>query len=586
MWELVRRWRLLLIVVGLCIIGSSVAELVPPLVVRHVIDQDLLIHRTTGLVAAAALYLAAVLADSAFSFGYSYLSAVVAQRAIAAVRVRIVEHLARVPTAYLDSTPLGEVISRATSDVDTIDELFTSGLATIIGQVVPVMAVMVAMVAVSPLLSAVSLLVSPPLVLATRWLQVRVRDAERATRVAVGRLNTQIAETLGGAETVRAFGRQHDFANRFRGVLRQTLLAQVRSVKYNSLFAPLTNLLYAVAVSALLWLAASGGLRSAGITLGTLTAFILLYQRFFTPIVAVGDQWQSVQAALAGAERVFELLDLDLEPALALGSSSAPLTANITVDNVTHGYCAGHPVLIAVSLRVEAGEHVALVGRTGAGKSTLVSLLGGLSQPWVGSIAAGGRDPRQWSGSERRRAVAIVPQTVQLFTATMRENLTLGDQSITDAELATAVSIAGLAELIASLPEGLDTVLAGSGGGVGVRLSAGERQLVALARALAADPAVVVLDEATAALDASGEAAIRQALGRTAREGGRAVLTVAHRLATAQDADRVIVLDGGRIVEDGSPAELSRGGGRFAALLELQAAGWDWADASVRASDA
>ncbi len=584
-WELVSRWRLLLTAAGLCVIGSSVAELVPPLVIRHVIDQNLLVHRDAGLVAAAAIYLGAVVVDSVLSFGYGYLTAVVAQRAIAAVRVRMFEHLGRVPIAYFDRTPLGDVISRATSDVDTVDDLFTSGLATMIGQVVPLIAVVAAMIAISPVLSGVALLVAPPLVFATRWLQVRVRDAERATRVAVGRLNAQSAETLGGGETVRAFGREQAFADRFRAALGETLRAQARSVTYNAYFAPLINLFYAVAVAALLWVGASGVLTSAGITLGTLTAFILLFQQFFVPIVAVGDQWQSVQAAVAGAERVFEVLDLETEPMHAATSASVPPVARISVENVTHGYELGRPVLHGVSLRVEAGEHVALVGRTGAGKSTLTSLVGGLSQPWSGRITVGGGDPRRLADSERRRAVAVVPQAIHLFTATLRENLTMGDPSITEAELASAISIAGLAPLIATLPEGPETVLAGSGGGVGLRLSAGERQLVALARALAGEPAVVVLDEATAALDAAGEAAIRDALRRTARGGGRAVLTVAHRLAAAQDADRVIVIEGGRVVEEGSPAELARSGGRFAALLELEAAGWDWADGAVGGSD-
>lgn len=584
-WTLVHRWRLVLLVAAVCVVGSSVAGLVPALVVRYVIDQNLLAHRTAGLVAAAAVYLGAVFADAAFTFGYGYLSAVVAQRAIAAVRARMFEHLAAVHIGYFESTPLGDTISRATSDVDTVDELFTSGLATVIGQIAPIGAVIVAMLVVSPLLSALSMVVAPPLLLSSRWLQVRVRDAERAARRAVGRINAQIAETLGGGETVRAFGREREFANRFRDALGGHLRAEAVSVKYNALFAPLTNLFYALAVALLLWVGASGLLVSAAISLGTLTAFVLLFQQFFAPIVAIGDQWQSVQAALAGLERVFEVLDLEIEPIPASTSPSRVGVAAIRVDAVTHGYKAGHPVLHGVSLRVDPGEQVALVGRTGAGKSTLVSLLGGLSEPWSGSVRAGGGDPRQFSDSERRRIVAVVPQSVQLFTASLRENLTMGDPSISPAELARAVSIAGLQPLISALPQGLSTVLSGSGGGTGVQLSAGERQLVALARALAGDPAVVVLDEATAALDAYGEAAVRRALRRTAREGGRSVLTVAHRLATARDSDRVVVLDGGRIVEEGPPTLLANSVGPFAALLELEAAGWDWANDQLRGSD-
>ena len=580
-WELVRPWRGLLALTAACVIAASLAELVPPFVVKEVIDRDLLAHRPEGLGGAAAIYVAAVLADAAFSFGYGYLSAVVAQKAIAAVRVRIFEHLARVPVSYFDRTPLGDMISRATSDVETVDDLFTSGLATMIGQLVPVVAVVAAMIAVSPVLTAVSVLVAPPLLLASRWLQVRVRDAERATRVAVGRLNSQLSETLGGVETVRAFGREDAFADRFRDTLRQTLRAQQRSVAFNAYFAPLTNLLYAAAVAVLLWAAASGVLSSAGITLGTLTAFILLFQRFFAPIVAIGDQWQSVQAALAGAERVFETLDLEPE-AVAPPSDIGMGPPEIRVEGVTHGYEPDHPVLHQVTLRVGAGEQVALVGRTGAGKSTLVSLLGGLSEPWSGKVLVAGRDPRLLPDEQRRQTIGVVPQTVHLFTATVHDNLTLGDPSITETKLSAAMTIAGLTPLVSTLPQGTSTVLAGSAGGNGLRLSAGERQLITLARALASDPAVIVLDEATASVDAATEATIRGALSRTAGQAGdRAVLTIAHRLATAREADRVIVLDGGRIVEEGSPAELATADGHFAALLELEEAGWDLSGSDV-----
>jgi ATP-binding cassette subfamily B protein len=256
---------------------------VPPLIIRHVINDNLLPRHATGLLPAGLAYLVAVAAVACLGYAYGYLAAVVAQRAIAAIRVRLFTHLARLPVSYYDRTPLGDTISRATSDVETIDTLFTDGIATLVGQLASLVIAAIAMVAISPLLSAVSVLVIPPLALASRWLQVRVRRAERATRVAIGGLNTQLSETVGGSETIRAFSREATFAARFRAGLRHTLCAQEISVRYNAFFAPITGLLSALAIAVLLWVGAGSLLRSASVNLGTLVAFFCCSRRSSLP---------------------------------------------------------------------------------------------------------------------------------------------------------------------------------------------------------------------------------------------------------------------------------------------------------------
>jgi ATP-binding cassette subfamily B protein len=437
------------------------------------------------------------------------------------------------------------------------------------------------MVAISPVLSAVSLVVIPPLALASRWLQVRVRDAERRTRVAIGGLNTQLSETVGGAETIRAFSREAAFAARFRAGLRQTLAAQETSVRYNAFFTPVTGLLSALAIAVLLWVSAGGLFRSAGVNLGTLIAFVLLFQGFFAPIVALGDQWNAVQAALAGAERVFEVLNLPPE-ATPQDGQAARRGGGIVVTDVSFSYDKGKPVLRQVNLTVRPGERVAVVGRTGAGKSTLLALLAGLYEPSAGQIRLTGRRPRDIPEHDRRRIVAVVPQQVQLFSGSLHHNLTLGDATISGDTICRVIALAGLEPLVTALPDGLGTVLAGSGGGAGAVLSAGQRQLVALARALVGEPEVLLLDEATAAIDAHSDAALRSALTRTAWAKGCTIVTVAHRISTARAADRVIVMQAGRIVEQGAPGDLVSAGGQFAALAALDEAGWDWSGAPAR----
>jgi ATP-binding cassette subfamily B multidrug efflux pump len=307
--------------------------------------------------------------------------------------------------------------------------------------------------------------------------------------------------------------------------------------------------------------------------LGTLTAFVLLLQRFAVPMMSLGNEWQTVQAALAGLERIFQVLALPSEASAPEGPRQPHSRDNaaIAMQGVVFGYLPTHPVLRGVSLAAQPGEHLVLVGRTGAGKSSILHLLGGLYTPWSGTVRVSGADPAVLTDEERRRALGVVLQVVQLFRGTVFDNLTLGDGAVSRAAVQRAAAIAGADAFIQTLPQGYDTLL-----GSGLQLSAGQRQLLALARALVWDPAVLLLDEATAAIDSASEAAFRAALQTAVLGGGRTVLTVAHRLATAQEADRVLVMEAGQIVEEGPPEELIRRGGRFAALLELEAAGWDW----------
>jgi ATP-binding cassette, subfamily B, multidrug efflux pump len=571
-----RPWRVPIALVSLLVVGAAIAQLAPPLIVRSIVDDHLAVGAGDGLFVLALLYLAAAAGAQGLIFGYTYLAASVAQGVLNALRVRLFSHFQDLPMAYYDQTQIGDAISRCTADVETVDTLFSSGVSALVANLVLVLSTGVAMIVLSPPLALVSALMLPFLLAATRFFQVRTRQAERANRIAVGRLNGELQESLNGMEVIRAFGRQAAFVQRFRRTLHTTLLATNRATVYSALYVPATVIVAALVTALLLWAGTRPSLANWGISVGTLTAFILLFQRFFKPIVDAGDQWQTVQAALSGAERIFQVLAMPAETAPAPAAPRLDARDLVQVQDVVFGYVADRPVLHGVRLHVAAGEQVALVGRTGAGKTSLLHLVGGLYAPWAGTVRMLGVDPRAVAVDERRGLMGIVPQTVHLFGGSIVDNLTLRDPLVQMEQVHAAMRVVGLDAFVESLPDGYSTQLGGAGRGLGTQLSAGQQQLLALARALVWNPRLILLDEATSTVDSASDAAFRQALEMLVRQQGKGVLTIAHRLATAREADRVIVLEHGSIIEQGPPDELVRQGGRFADLLELEASGWDW----------
>ena len=576
--SLLRPWRAHIVVIALLLLLTQSLDVVPPIIVQKLVDEHFTPGVAAGVLWLGVLYFAAILGMRTLNAMALYLIEVAAQGALHQLRVRLFSHLQTLPMSYYDRTPLGDIISRGTADVETVDTLFSSSIAVLVSSLLGLLTTGVAMGLLSLPLSIVTALILPLLVVITQFFRLRVREAERANRIATGLLNTHLQEILSGIEVIRAFRREPMFVARFREVLRQVVAAYNRSTIYTAFYPPLMALLSACVVSLLLWLGASGVMAGWGISVGTLAAFVLLFRRFFTVIIDLGDEWQTVQSALSGLERIAQVLAVPSEqlPAAAQPLEADGLQPAIALRAVTFGYAEQKVVLHTLSLSVLPGEHVALVGRTGAGKTSTLHLLAGLYDPWSGTVRVAGRDPRALSPDERRRIVGVVPQTVQLFSGTVYANLTLGDATVARADVERAARIAGADEFIRSLAQGYETLLSGAGRGGGAQLSAGQRQLLALARALVWNPAVLLLDEATAAVDNASDTAFRAALRADAGSGRRAVLTVAHRLSTAREADRVLLMDAGRIIEAGTPAELIAGGGRFAALIELEAAGWDW----------
>src|SRR5262245_51713938 len=331
--------------VGLLVLLAAAVELVPPLVIRDIVDRHLTIARADGLLPLALLYLAGVAVMQVITFLYGYLAAAMAQSVLSDLRIRLFAHILRLPVSYFDRVPVGDAISRCTADVETLDTMFSSGVAVLLANLVRVAAIAVAMIGLSPGLSVVAAVLAAPLVLLTRALQVRMRDAEREARQVIGAVNTRLQEDLRSIEVIRAFGREPEFIAGFRHVLARGLAASNRSTFYSALYPPVTAIVSAIAVAGLL----TAGTREAfagSLSLGTLTAFLLLLQRFFQPITALGEEWQTAQSAMAGAERIFGALALAHDELPPVPRTAAPrMPWAVVLRDVEFGYVEEHPIL-------------------------------------------------------------------------------------------------------------------------------------------------------------------------------------------------------------------------------------------------
>ncbi|MDP2857679.1 MAG: ABC transporter ATP-binding protein, partial [Bacillota bacterium] len=395
-----------------------------------------------------------------------------------------------------------------------------------------------------------------------------IRSAERETRRAVGLINAHYQESLSGIRVIHAFGQETNSLKNLEKQTERFLVAINRSGLYASYFGPLMDFLKGVASVGVVWAVARAMGLSQAISAGVLVAFLHLVSRLFTPLTALSDEYQAIQRALAGTERINELLAMPMELRPDLNSLTRRVSGHTVIRGLEAGYVAGRPVLRDINLDVPPGQRIAIVGRTGAGKTSLLNLLAGVYAPWKGTITIDGIDPRSLRPEDRRRLLGVVPQAIHIFEGSIRENITLGDATIGDDEVQHVAQIVGLHELIISLPDGYDTQI-GSGG---ANLSHGQEQLLSLARALVCQPAVLLLDEPTSGLDTETERCLFAAIREESRQ--RTTITVSHRLSGVMDAERVIVMARGSIVQDGSPEQLANEDGWYAMMTALETLGW------------
>jgi ATP-binding cassette subfamily B protein len=547
---------------------QSLLALIGPRLTEHALDVAVPRHDVGLIGLLAGIYLATLLFEFVVEYGGTLLTTYIGQRVMYDLRLQVFGHLQRLSITYFDRHPVGRLMTRVTSDIETLNELFSSGVVTIFGDAFTLIAIMGMMLAIDVRLALVTFAVIPLVWLTAHLFRSHVRLAFSDIRVRLARLNAFLQERLSGMRVVQLFGREEDTARRFGELNQQHLEAHLRSITIYALFFPAVELLTAVAMALLLWY---GGLRvlSDTLTVGVLAAFIQYTRRFFQPLQDLSEKFNLLQSAMASSERVFALLDEQVtvrEPEHPR-HLPRPVRGEVRFEGVWFRYRPDGPwVLKDVSFTASPGQTIAVGGHTGAGKTTIVSLLLRFYDPERGRITVDGVDIRELSTSDLRSIIGFVQQDLFLFTGDILHNLTL-DAAITPDAARRAACRVGADRFIERLPSAYHHEL----GERGRSLSVGERQLLSFARALALDPAILVLDEATSSVDAEAEAQIQRAIAELM--AGRTSLVVAHRLSTILHADEILVLHHGEIRERGSHRELLAQRGLYERLYQLQLRG-------------
>ncbi len=517
-----------------------------------------------GVMVTALVFIGAVLLTFVTLYAESWVMQLMGQYIMYDLRNQIFGHLQKLPVAFFDRNPIGRLVTRVTTDVDALNEMFTSGLVELIGDVLLLAGIVVVLFWMDWRLALIEFAIVPLLLLLTIWFRVAVRQSFRQVRVRIAAINAFLQEHITGMPLVQLFGREQRAYRDFVAINDQHRVANVRSIFYYAVFYPGVEAITAFGLGLLIWVGGGQALRGA-VSLGALIAFLQYAQRFYQPLSDLSEKYNILQGAMASSERVFRLLDTAVTIASPPAAyAPAEVRGAIDLEAVRFSYNPGEPVLQDVSFRVQPGETLAIVGHTGAGKSTLANLLLRFYDVDSGAVRVDGVDVREWSLPVLRRGIGMVLQDVFLFSGTIAGNIRLGDEAIDQARLLWAAREVHALPFIERLPEGFATQVRERGAG----LSVGQKQLIAFARALAFDPRILILDEATSSIDTETEQLIQQALARLLH--GRTSLVIAHRLSTIQRADRILVLHKGEVRELGTHQELIARRGIYYRLYLLQ----------------
>ena len=556
-------WKRMAVAFALMLVTSALT-LAAPYLIKVAIDQPIAQGDATGLARISLLIAATFGCLYVASAGQRYLLAWVGQRVLATFREQLFQHLQELSLGYHDTHIIGVTLSRIINDVAVINELLSQGLVTLIGDTLLLGGIVIVMLTMSPRLALVTFAVLPLMLLATALFTRRAKVAFRQTRARIAAVVGDLAEDLSGMRVIQAFAQEDTSRERFDDVNRANRDANIAAMSLSFVFLPTVEFLGMLATGIVLWF---GGMAVAAdeLTLGVVVAFLAYVSRFFEPIQELSRLYTTMQAAMAGGERVLALLDTEPEVRDATGAIEMPvISGKVELRDVSFSYRGDTRVLHDVNLHVAPGQTVALVGPTGAGKTSIANIIARFYEVTEGAVEIDGIDVRSVTQRSLRRQMGLVPQDPFLFSGTIAGNVRFGRPAASDAEVEEAARMANAHEFILALPDGYDTeILEG-----GVNLSVGQRQLICIARAVLADPRILILDEATASVDTITEMLIQDALQRLL--AGRTAVVIAHRLSTIQHADQICVVDAGRIVERGRHDELLARGGLYRDLYDRQ----------------
>lgn len=547
------------------IITNSMVQLAQPYLIKLAIDKYIAERDVAGLNQIAAAYLAILLVGFVLEYVQTYTMQLTGQRIMFDMRMQIYGHLQRLDLRFYDRNPVGRLMTRVTTDVDVLNDLFTSGVVAGFGDLFTLVGIMVVLLTLDWRLALVAFSVLPLILVVTQWFRRNVRESYRTVRTWIARINAFLQENITGNSTVQLFRRERRNYQRFVAIDRRHRDANVDSIFYYAVFYPAIEIVGALAASLIIWY---GGWRvmAGTLTLGSLVAFLQYSSRFFRPISDMSEKFNILQSAMASSERIFKLIDTPVvieSPTMPVRRvAGAP--GRIEFDRVWFAYNDEEYVLRDVSFEAAPGERVGIVGATGAGKSTLINLLLRFYDVSRGRILIDGVDVREMDLAELRGMFSLVLQDVHLFAGTIGGNIRLGNAAITDDEVRRAAEAVHALRFIERLPQGFASPVAERGS----TLSVGQKQLLSFARALAFDPRILVLDEATSSIDTETELLIRDAL--RVLMAGRTSLAIAHRLSTIQHMDKILVLHKGQLREMGSHQELLSRRGLYFKLYQLQ----------------
>ena len=537
-----------------------------PYLLQVTIDNSIVPQDNDGLLFYISLMAGVLFLEVIFQFCFIYFANWLGQEVIRDLRVNLFEHMLQFKMKYFDNSAVGRLVTRAVSDIETISSIFSQGLFMIISDLLKMLVVLGFMIYQSWKLTLLVLLVLPFILYATRVFQKKMKLAFEEVRTQVANLNTIVQERITGMKIVQLFTREEKEYEKFKDINDKHKKGWIKTVWYNSIFFPIAEMSTSITIGLIVWY---GGLRvmaeSEAITLGVIVAFIELSQMLFRPLRQIADKFNTLQMGMVAANRVFGVLDTRSSIADNGTMEIDHLNGDISFENVHFGYVDKEEVLKGISFKAHAGETVAIVGATGAGKSTIINLLNRSYEIWDGTILVDGIDSRDITLRSLRSQIAIVLQDVFLFADTIMNNITLNHPEITRESVIQAAKDIGVHEFISSLPGGYDYNVKERG----VMLSSGQRQLIAFLRAYVSDPSILVLDEATSSVDSYSEQLIQKATDKITQ--GRTSIVIAHRLATVKKADKILVMDAGKIVEMGTHQELlKQENGYYKKLYEVQ----------------